>query len=298
MRKKLLFVYNPHSGTQLISRKLSDIVDLFTKSGYDVTCHPTQRSGDCIETVKENCNDYDLTVISGGDGTLNEAVNGFMHANYSKPYGYIPAGSANDFSHSVGIPRKVMEAAEIAVTGNPYAYDIGKHNDRYFNYVAGFGAFTEVTYTTPQDMKNTLGYLAYLLEAIGSLPSIKSYDITFESAQHSGSGSYILGLITNTLHIAGMKSLITDGISLNDGLFEVVLVKTPKKLSDLQNLTQDILKRDFSSGALEYFKTDKLTITCENGLAWTLDGENGGVHVINEIVNYPHALSVLTKPTD
>lgn len=295
MNKKLLFVYNPHSGTQLISRRLADIVDLFTKAGFDVTCHPTQAKNDCIETVKENCLDYDLTVISGGDGTLNEAINGFMAADCKKPFGYIPAGSTNDFSHSVGIPLKVMDAARNVVEGEPYTYDIGKHNDRFFTYVAGFGAFTEVTYTTPQDVKNALGYLAYVLEAIASLPSIKKYDISYECEERKGSGSYLLGLITNTLHVAGMKNRMSDDISLDDGLFEVILVKTPKKLSDLHNLTQDILKRDFSSGALEYFKTNKLTITCDNGLAWTLDGENGGVHKVNEIVNYRQALSVIVK---
>lgn len=295
MNKKLLFIYNPHSGTQLIARKLSDIVDFFTKSGFDVTCHPTQAQNDCIETVRENCLDYDLTVISGGDGTLNEAINGFMAAGCKKPFGYIPAGSTNDFSHSVGIPLKVMDAAKNVVEGEPYTYDIGKHNDRFFSYVAGFGAFTEVTYTTPQDIKNSLGYLAYVLEAIASLPTIKGYNISYECKERSGSGSYLLGLITNTLHVAGMKNRMSDDISLDDGLFEVILVRTPKKITDLRNLTQDILKRNFSSGALEYFKTDKLSITCEDGLAWTLDGENGGVHKVNEIVNYHNALSVITK---
>ncbi len=295
MNKKLLFVYNPHSGTQLISRRLSEIVDLFTKSGFDVTCHPTQAKNDCVETVRENCLNYDLTVISGGDGTLNEAINGFMDVGYKKPFGYIPAGSTNDFSHSVGIPLKVMDAARNVVEGEPYTYDIGKHNDRFFTYVAGFGAFTEVTYTTPQDIKNVLGYLAYVLEAIASLPTIKEYKISYECEGRKGSGSYLLGLVTNTLHVAGMKNRMSDDISLDDGLFEVILVKAPKKLADLNNLTQDILKRDFSSGVLEYFKTDKLTIVCEDGLAWTLDGENGGVHKINEIVNYHNALSVITK---
>lgn len=295
MNKKLLFIYNPHSGTQLIARKLSDIVDFFTKSGFDVTCHPTQAQNDCIETVRDNCSDYDLTVISGGDGTLNEAINGFMASGCNKPFGYIPAGSTNDFSHSVGIPLKVMDAAKNVVEGEPYTYDIGKHNDRFFSYVAGFGAFTEVTYTTPQDIKNSLGYLAYVLEAIASLPTIKGYNISYECKERSGSGSYLLGLITNTLHVAGMKNRMSDDISLDDGLFEVILVRTPKKITDLRNLTQDILKRNFSSGALEYFKTDKLSITCEDGLAWTLDGENGGVHKVNEIVNYHNALSVITK---
>lgn len=295
MRKKLLFVYNPHSGKQLVARELSDIVELYTKEGYDVTCRPTQRKGDCAETVAKSCFDYDLIVISGGDGTLNEAINGFMASGYNKPFGYIPAGSTNDFSHSVGIPRRVMDAAQTVIMGEPFVCDVGKHNGRYFSYVAGFGAFTEVTYTTPQDVKNVLGYLAYILEAMASLQSIKSYDITYESAERSGSGSYLLGLVTNTLHVAGMKNRMSDDISLNDGLFEVILVKTPKKLADLHNLTQDILKRDFSSGALEYFKTEKLTITCNEALAWTLDGENGGEHKVNEIVNYKQALSVITE---
>lgn len=296
MNKKLLFVYNPHSGKQTISKKLADIVDLFTKRGYDVTCHPTQFCSDCMNVVRERCSEFDITVISGGDGTLNEAVNGFMEAGYKGTFGYIPCGSTNDFSHSVGIPVKTMQAAEAVISGVPFECDIGKLQNRYFSYVAGFGTLTEVSYNTPQDVKNTLGFTAYILEGIAALPTITSFKISFESKERSGSGDYLLGLITNTIHVAGFKSLISESVMMDDGLFEVLLIKNPKNAAELNKIIACILRKEYDNSFIDCFKTSKITITSEEPLAWTLDGENGGSHTVSVIENFPRALRVMTLP--
>lgn len=297
MNKKLLFIYNPNSGKQMISKKLADIVDLYTKLGYDVTCHPTQARCDCMNTVAECCRLYDKLVISGGDGTLNEAVNGMMSVGFDGNFGYIPCGSTNDFSHSVGIPTKIMTAAETAMSGIPFRCDMGRLQERYFTYVAGFGTLTEVSYSTPQDVKNSLGFAAYILEGIAALPTITSFKISFESEERCGQGEYLLGLITNTVHVAGFKSLISDSVMLDDGLFEVLLVRKPKNAADLNKIIAAVLKKEYDNEFIDCFKTSKITIRSEAPLAWTLDGENGGEHTVSVIENFPRALGVMVaKP--
>ncbi len=292
---KLLFVYNPLSGKQTVARNLHGIIDCFTKAGYDVTVHPTQDRGDCMALMESVCNDYDRVVISGGDGTLNEAINGMINAGHTQPYGYIPAGSTNDFSHSVGIPLKPLNAAHVAASGNPFAYDIGRLNERYFTYVAAFGTLTEVSYNTPQEAKNALGFMAYVLEGAVALGQMRSFKLSFDCDQRQGEGEYLIGLVTNTLHVAGMKNFLGKDISLDDGLFEVILIKKPQSISELNNILSAVTTGKLDSDYIDYFKTSDITVHCEEGLAWTLDGENGGKHQISRISCHKQALSVLTK---
>ena len=293
--RTLLFVYNPYSGMQTISRRLSNIVDMFTSEGWDVIAHPTQSGDDCFETVKRLCGEVDRVVIAGGDGTLNGAINGFMAAGADRPFGYIPCGSTNDFSHSIGIPTQVKNAAKNALYGEPFAYDIGCMNGRYFTYVAGFGAFTEVTYTTPQSTKNTIGYFAYLISAAASLPNIVPYHIRYESDEMCGEDDYVLGLVTNTLQVGGMKNILPRDIALDDGLFEVLLVKNPKNPVDLNKILISAMKHDFDADCFEYFKTTNITFISELPLAWTLDGENGGTHLETKITCHRKALQIITS---
>lgn len=296
MNKKLLFVYNPHSCKQAVSRKLSAIVDIFAADGYDVTCHPTQARLDCMETVSEQAGLYGMVVVSGGDGTLNEAVNGYMQAGCTKPMGYIPFGSTNDFSHSTGIPIQPLKAAQTVIDGEPMLCDLGCFNGRYFTYVAGFGTLAEVSYSTPQDIKNALGFSAYILEGLSALTTIESFNLSYEADERSGEGEYLLGLVTNTLHVAGFKNIVSSNVLLNDGLFEVLLVKKPKTASDLQKIASSILSRNFDNECIESFKTAKITVTAKDKpLSWTLDGENGGEHLVSRIEIHERALNIMTK---
>ena len=291
----LLFVYNPHSGVQTITRRLGEIVNLYTSAGFDVTVHPTQSQGDCKDTVIRLANSVERVIVAGGDGTHNEAVNGLIECGCLMPYGYIPCGSTNDFSHSLGIPVQIIKAAQNAILGEPFAYDVGRMNGRYFTYVAGFGAFTEVTYSTPQQTKNTLGYIAYLIAGAASVPNIVPYHVKFESPVKSGEGDYVLGLVTNTLQVGGMKNLLPHDIALDDGLFEVLLVKNPKNAIELNKILVSAVKRDFDADCFEYFKTPSITVTSDTPLSWTLDGENGGAHNVTEIECCKQALRIVTQ---
>ena len=293
--KKLLFVYNPHSGVQTITRRLGATAELFTEAGYDVTVHPTLFAGDCRDTVQRLAEGFDRVVCAGGDGIHNEAVNGLMSAGADMPYGYIPCGSTNDFSHSVGIPTRLLDAAKTCVEGVPFRYDLGFTEGRYFTYVAGFGAFTEVTYTTPQQQKNALGYFAYLISGAASLPNIVPYHVSFSAEERSGEGDYVLGLVTNTLQVAGMKNILPQNVALDDGLLEVLLVKNPKNPIELNKILAAVMKHDFSADCFEYFKTKRVRFRSSSPLAWTLDGENGGSRTETEITCVPSALSILTR---
>lgn len=296
----VLFVYNPRSGiqagVQTVPKRLNEILSFYTSLNLDVICHPTLSRGDCCETVKRLANSVDRVIISGGDGTHNEAVNGLISCGCKKTYGYIPSGSTNDFSHSLGIPTHISEAAKCAVSGQPFEYDIGMMNGRCFTYVAGFGAFTDVTYTTPQQQKNALGYVAYLIAGAASLPNIVPYHVKYTSPVKSGEGDYVLGLVTNTLQVGGMKNLLPHDIALDDGLFEVLLVKNPKNPIELNKILVSAVKHDFSADCFEYFKTPSITVESAEPLAWTLDGENGGSHTTTEIKCLNRALSIAVKP--
>ncbi len=294
--KKLLLIYNPNSGTKTIAKKLSDIVDSFTKDGYTVTVHPTQRRLDCLETVSEYCKgDFDKMVIAGGDGTLNEAVNGFISAGYQGDFGYIPCGSTNDFSKSVGIPTRTLDAAKTAINGVPFVCDVGNLNGRYFTYVAAFGTLAEVSYSTPQNAKNQLGFSAYILEGLASIPSMTSYKLSFESEERSGKGDYILGLILNTVHVGGMKIRGVDNIRLDDGKFEVLLIKNPKNTTELNHIIASVMKLDFDNEYMDGFKTSKITLRCQTPIAWTVDGEKGGEFKETTVEVVPDGIRVLVQ---
>ena len=291
--KRLLLIFNPLSGKQQIKKHLSDIIDVFTKNNYDVTAYPTQCKADCIKKITSCFDDFDLIVSSGGDGTLSETISAFMNIGYTKPFGYIPAGSTNDFAYSVSIPSNMIEAARNIMTGKPFAYDVGSLNGSYFTYVAAFGAFVDVSYQTPQESKNALGHLAYVLEGIKRLPTISSYDVTVEHDGFAIRDYFILGLVTNAYSIGGYRNTSELNILLDDGLFEVTFVKTPKNPIELQNIITCALKQDFSPDYFYSFKTNRISFKSEKPIAWTLDGEDGGIHTDCEIICHNKAQKII-----
>lgn len=277
MSQKLLFIVNPYSGKGRIGFKLLDVVDLFTKHGYDVTVYPTQSQGDGETVARRAAADYDLVVCSGGDGTLNEVVNGYMeNGGTMPPLGYIPSGTTNDFAKTLRIPGNIIEAASVAVTGKPVACDVGRFNDRYFIYSAAFGAFSDVPYITPKSSKTLLGHAAYVLQGIERLSYLKSYNLDVTAGEQHISGEFIFGMVTNSESIGGFKRLSGMNVSLNDGLFETLLIKMPNSVPALQGIARAILAHKMDSPGIYAFRSNELRIRSEEAVAWTLDGEYGG----------------------
>ena len=277
--KKMLFIFNPRSGRERLRTKLLDILDLFVKAGWEVTVHVTQSAGDAKERVEQKGGDVDLLVCSGGDGTLNEVVSGMMAWSREKrpQLGYIPAGSTNDFAASLDLPKNLLRAASTAVTGSSFAIDVGRFGkNRYFAYVAAFGAFTEVSYKTPQEAKNVLGHQAYMLEAVKRIAGLKSYHMRFFWDDQQLEEEFILGMVTNTISIGGFKGLVQPRVALNDGEFEVMLIRKPRTPKDIQSIVGCLINKDAENDCVYMFRTSRLRIESEEIVDWTLDGEYGG----------------------
>lgn len=311
--KKILFIFNPRSGKAQIRNKLMDILDIFAKAGYELSVHVTQRTGDAMEAAAAYGDRVDLVVCSGGDGTLNETISGLMKLDHIPDLGYIPAGSTNDFASSLKISKSMVKAAEAVVFGEPYPIDIGCFcGDRHFVYIAAFGAFTEVSYLTPQEKKNVLGHQAYMLEGMKSLASIKSYEMRIECDERpagiplcpeSGGkkeemtleGEFIFGMITNTMSVGGFKGLVTQDVALDDGEFEVLLIRTPKTPLDLTNIINYMFLKEEPNEYVHKFRTRSLRILSEEPIDWVLDGEFGGTRREVNIINLKKRIRIMRK---
>lgn len=278
MEKKMLFVYNPKAGKAQIKGKLADILDIFAAAGYEMTVYPTRKTGDAMDIVEKRREGYDLVVCSGGDGTLDEVVTGMMKSSFQTPIGYIPAGSTNDFGGSLNLPKNMLQAAQTIVDGSNFACDIGAFNEDVFVYIAAFGLFTEVSYGTGQDMKNVLGHMAYLLEGVKSLSNIRSYPMKITCGDKVFEDDLIFGMITNSVSVGGFKRITGKNVKLDDGVFEVTLIKRPKNALELNNIMISLLNRDIDTNAMYCFQTGSLTLESQEEVAWTLDGEYGGSH--------------------
>ena len=273
---KLLFIVNPKSGKGQIKSNLLEILDIFVRAGYEPTMHITQSVLDAKETVKARGAQYDCIVCSGGDGTLNETVAGLLEEGLNVPLCYIPAGSTNDFASSLKIPKNMKNAARLIAEGRQFQCDVGSFNERYFNYVAAFGAFTEVSYATPQQMKNVLGYQAYIIEGMKKLTSIKPAIMEVEHDGKLIEGEFLYGMISNSTSVGGFKKLVGKSVRMDDGVFEVTLLRKPKGTAELQNILTSIISADMSSEALYTFKASQLTSHSPGEVPWVLDGEYGG----------------------
>ncbi len=275
MRNKMLFVYNPHAGKAQIRSNLLDIIDTFTVSGYEVTVYPTQGTGDAVRVVEERAGDFALVVCAGGDGTLDEVVSGMMKREERVPIGYVPAGSTNDFAVSIRIPSNMKKAADIVVNGTVRAFDMGSFNDRLFVYVAAFGMPAEVSYETQQDMKNLLGHAAYILEGAKRLGDIHPFRMKVEYDGGVIDEPLIFGMVSNSLSVGGIKLINQQEVFLDDGLFEVMLIRAPRTLADFTAISTSIWQGGDNDNVF-VFKSASLKISSKEPVPWTLDGEKGG----------------------
>lgn len=296
----MLFVYNPKAGKAQIRNKLADILDIFAREGYEITIVPTQKRDDARAAMAGRQRDYDLIVCSGGDGTLDEVVTGMIQSGFRTPIGYIPAGSTNDFGGSISLPKNMVRAAQTAVHGRNFQCDIGTFHyddvDDVFVYIAAFGLFTDVSYETEQEMKNVLGHMAYLLEGVKSLSAIRPFRVKVSWEGKVLEDDFIFGMITNSLSVGGFKNITGKNVKLDDGVFEVTLIKMPKNPIELSNIMISLLNRDMDTNAMYCFRTSELTLESQEPIAWTLDGENGGSHTAVTIRNVCKGMDIRVKP--
>lgn len=294
MERKGMFIFNPHAGKGKVKSSLYAIIDGFFKQGYLVTCFPTAYKNHARELIQQYAKKYDLIICSGGDGTLNEVISGLMEITPRPPLAYIPTGTVNDFATTLHLSKNIKESLKIFAHEHKFDCDICRFNKAYFTYVAAFGAFTDVSYQTPQATKNILGRAAYFLEGIKKVPAITTYHMKITSHNFIIEDDFVFGAITNTRSVAGFQSVSTKHALLDDGEFEVLLIRMPQNPLDLQVIISALLKQEINEKFMEFFTTDALHIESDPNASWTLDGEEGGnpEHIDVTIVN--KAITFLT----
>ena len=296
--KKLLMVFNPKAGKNSTREKHDDILRVFREYGLEVTEKTTTCVGDATEIVKHNHKGHAAIICCGGDGTFNEVINGVMASGADIPIMYIPMGSTNDLANTVGVTKDLNSQVELFLNGSIKGYDVGSFNDTYFTYVASFGVGTDVSYMTSQKMKNILGHAAYILNGfVFNLPhqikNLKPHHMVIEYDGGVIDDDFFFGAISNTNEVAGLFKFDNCDVKLNDGLFEVILVRKLKNVPDAFYLLKKIRDQDYDGDRIITFKTSKMKMICDEELAWTLDGEFGGKHSIVNIGIEPSAVKIV-----
>lgn len=294
--KKMLFVYNPMAGKEQIKNKLSDIIQVFCKADFEVTIFATQGPEDATRIVSEKGVDYDYVVCSGGDGTMNEVATGLYQIPIEKRpiCGYIPAGTVNDFASTLMIPKRMKKAAKLITEGNVFQCDLGQFNDRFFTYVCGFGAFTEVSHQTPQELKNAIGKPAYYLEAIKHIGDIKSHHMVIECDGEVIEDDFMWGFVSNSVSVAGFKAYHKKDIQMDDGVFEALFIKELRNPIEVQSALNALTFKNFElSDRMLQFSGSHIHIVSEDAVQWTVDGEDGGLRKSVTMMNHNKALPIL-----
>jgi len=279
MQKRIMLIINPKAGKAQCLVELSRVLEILCKGETAVTVYMTQHSGHACALAARYAGDYDVVACMGGDGTLGETISGLMTLQARPSVGYIPMGTTNDMAATLGLPKNPVRAAEVILEGALIPIDVGRFGAHYFTYIAAFGAFTEVSYQTPAENKQTLGHLAYVLEGVGRLAKIVPHRLVVEYDEGNRvEGEFIFGAVTNTTSIAGLFKLNTDQVDLGDGVFEVILVKPPHNLLELNTIVMDILTRKYDSQYVQIFKARQIRFQFTEPVPWTRDGEAGGEH--------------------
>ena len=291
--KKLLFIVNPRAGKTKSRSPLFDAVAQFSKAGYLVHVYLTEGCGDAVRAAAQMGSNFDMVVCAGGDGTLNETLSGLMTLPHRPQVGYLPNGSTNDFAASLHLSSNPVTAANAIIHGEPYLLDVGQHNDRYFAYVASFGAFTRASYSASQSAKNALGHFAYILEGLGDLDSLRPYHCRLEAEDEVFDGDFIFGSICNSTSLGGLVKLDPNRVKMDDGLFELLLLRMPKSPLDLQNLIVALTRMQYDYPGVILRHVSSVTLTTEDDIPWSLDGEYAPSMPRVEIRNLHNAIELL-----
>lgn len=276
-KRNVLLIVNPCAGRTKSRAGTFDIVNKFSTNDYEFSIHTTTCQGDATNIVRKNYDDKQLVVCCGGDGTLNETINGVMDMPNRLPIGYIPTGSTNDLATTLGIPTDINKATDLIMSGHTNSYDLGLFNNRYFSYVASFGAFTKSSYATSQKMKNRLGHMAYILNGIGELKNIRAIHMKIEYDGGVLEDDFMFGSVSNSTSVAGLFRFKPEDVKLNDGIFELLLVKKIS-LASVPIALGKVRAQQYDGKQIIFLRTSKVKITSDESVAWTLDGEYGGAH--------------------
>lgn len=293
--KKLLLIMNPFAGQKKANKVLPEILLQFAQAGYDVTTAMTTGPGSATQTAQRLGRDVDLVVCCGGDGTMNETVTGLLRAGATTPIGYIPSGTTNDFANSLHLSHNPVQAAKDILEGQIVPYDVGRYNDRYFCYVSSFGAFTKSSYAVPQNIKNALGHTAYILGGISELSQIHKEHVRMEIDGNVIEDDFLFGAICNSTSIGGILTLPPDQVDMGDGIFEVMLVRSARNLTELTECIQAVQNQKYNCSMITFCPAKTVKILCDPCIAWTLDGEKADGNQEIEVENLHHAIHLVQR---
>ncbi len=293
--KRMLFIMNPFSGQKRVNKYLADILLEFSRAGYETVTHMTTAQGDAIKVAQKWADRVDLIVCCGGDGTFNETITGILRAGSATPIGYIPAGTTNDFAASLGLSTNPVQAAQDIIEGEQVVYDVGRFGERYFSYVASFGAFTRSSYMVPQTLKNALGHMAYVLGGISEISQIRNEHIRMEIDGQVVEDDFLFGAICNSLSIGGILTLDPRQVNLDDGRFEVLLIRAPRNLTEIAECITAMQNQTYNCEMITFRSARKIRIQADPEMPWTLDGEREDGHEEVEAENLHHAICMVHR---
>lgn len=294
-RKKVLVLINPNSGKKNSKESVLDALNVFSANNYQMEIYLSQKPMDVTHYIEENGKRFDMVAVFGGDGTLNEATNGLMKLKHKPVISYFPTGTMNDFGTNFGLTNDMKQCANIACAGHIESFDVGKINSRYFNYVAGFGAFCNVSYETKQELKKQIGNLAYIIKAIHEIPNLHPYHVKMNLDGKILEKDLMFGLIINGNRVAGFEMVEQADNTFKDGLFDIILVEhTPNPL-ELYNYPLGVLHPELNMKYVERYQAKSIIIESQEKLAWTLDGEEGEETLVARVENISQALQIYAR---
>ena len=292
--RSLHLIINPNAGTRQARRFLPEIISVFNRAGYLCSVYVTEKRGDAADFARDQAGEADLVVACGGDGTLNEVITGLQLGGHDTPVGYIPCGSTNDFASGLGLPAGPLKAAEIIVSGQPRALDVGLFApDRYFSYTASFGAFTSVSWSTPQNVKNVLGHTAYVLEGIRSLADIHPIHMRVTADDRQFEEDYLFCAVCNSTSLGGVLKLEDSEVHMNDGRFETLLIPFPADLIVLNRILTALRSHHYEDESLQFLRASSFVFEGSPDVTWTLDGEAAEGSPRVEIRNIHNAIHLI-----
>lgn len=291
-RKKVLVLINPNSGKKNSKESVLDALNVFSANNYQMEIYLSQKPMDVTHYIEENGERFDVVAVFGGDGTLNEATNGLMKLKHKPVISYFPTGTMNDFGTNFGLTNDMKQCANIACDGHIESFDVGKINSRYFNYVAGFGAFCNVSYETKQELKKQIGNLAYIIKAIHEIPNLHPYHVKMNLDGKVFEKDLMFGLIINGNRVAGFEMVEQADNTFKDGLFDIILVEHTPNLLELYNYPLGVLHPELNMKYVERYQAKSIIIESQEKLAWTLDGEEGEETLVARVENISQALQI------
>lgn len=291
-RKKVLVLINPNSGKKNSKESVLDALNVFSANNYQMEIYLSQKPMDVTRYIEENGERFDVVAVFGGDGTLNEATNGLMKLKHKPVISYFPTGTMNDFGTNFGLTNDMKQCATVSCAGNIESFDVGKMNSRYFNYVAGFGAFCNVSYETKQELKKQIGNMAYIIKALHEIPNLHPYHVKMNLDGKVFEKDLMFGLIINGNRVAGFEMVEQADNTFKDGLFDIILVEhTPNPL-ELYNYPLGVLHPELNMKYVERYQAKSIIIESQEKLAWTLDGEEGEETLVARVENISQALQI------